>query len=918
MTCHSLSRIVLTLVAANALASPLAAQRMPTPALNPVTYKSPSGKYSLTIDPSDPSGGGPATYRCAFGQKTIWSSELPFTLCDAGITDEGVTAGFGYTHGPDGYLHFSENRGPGDFLVAIIDPTGKVRLKDATKRPHSKSQPMHSLDDPVGHGLLLDDAHDRLVVRTTEYDRDGFGESWSVYKLSSGARLPTLHPIKVDAKPGQPRFVSESVLAAKLIRGTPLTLVHYWRFDGGLQGGLGAKYALIDLDGATVWSKVLPRDYGIFREKPQNEKAQETLRHWIRTHGGILNATEKNKFDVYFAADSKRVTFDVNPGSDKWAVTETGQAPYSLPTTEPPKLAVSPPAVTALPERQLKSLGTRVLRGDQSARKPAIRNVRSFVIDGAGRFAFLREDDEQATFVVADPGGKVVRELPLNMEPRSNKSHWSGYGWIGADFLVTRSDFGADGKCRAWRIDMQSGRIEPIPKFDSPPVERLAGLADGAFVAFARMRSKFTIEEFVVGFNERAERIWTLKDDFNNKGPQALFSVQDIALTSTGEVAVLQGIINQIKFFDRNSHFLRQVDLEKTWRRKPNYVAGLGRDIEGGVIVWDFDGSPPFVRMKRDGSVKGGFKPKYADGRFVDTRAAIDTAPDGHLWTCDGHSLLRLDAEGIVDRVLGESPKSNQLERIAGVFVDPRDRIYVVDSRTGSIHVFEPSGQFSHLCQTKPSDFSKEIMFPAVTFNSRGDVYLGLGDGTDFFERKRPYLCFSDRGARLESVRLPARDCQFQTGTGNIVAKSYEDVSLVDATGKIMQTIRRGADGNWLERPEKVALAPNGSIAILSGKSRARALTVNLYKPNGDPVRTIPMPESIDGFPRLAYDGRRLVVAAEAGLLIYDGSGSPIQRSKIPVKVPPGDYYYPYITAGGRELALFDGKTMALHRFEMP
>ncbi len=43
----------------------------------------------------------------------------------------------------------------------------------------------------------------------------------------------------------------------------------------------------------------------------------------------------------------------------------------------------------------------------------------------------------------------------------------------------------------------------------------------------------------------------TLKDDFRTTSDRAFFSAQDVALTSTGEVAVPQGIINQIKFFDQ-------------------------------------------------------------------------------------------------------------------------------------------------------------------------------------------------------------------------------------------------------------------------------------------------------------------------------------------------------------------------------
>ncbi len=897
--------VIFLCVVAAELGSPVMAQRSLPPALNPVTYKSPSARYALTVDPSDMYGCGPAGYRCAKDGKTLWSSELPFTLYEAGITDAGVAGGYGYTHGPSGFLGRGPGEGPGEFLVVILGPDGKIRLKESVKRAESSF--LHGPTDPVANGLIFDERNDRIVVRVGDPDLNRGHESWWVYRISTASLTGKLTPVELMSDSQAARWI----LDAKPISGTPLTLVHWWRFDLRRdRNSVGARFTLIDLNAKPVWSLELPNDYTV----ADDEKATDKIRNLIRERGGILRSDQLGHFDLLYAAESRRVTFEVKPdGSDKWTVTEVGRTPFAFSSSPRPPLEAA-----VIPERELKSLGPLVLRGDQAAPRPSIRDVRNFVIDGAGRIAFLREDDDQTAFVLVDPMGKVPRELPLNMEPKSPDSHWSGYGWVGGDFILTRSDFGPDGKCRAWRVDMRAGKVERLASFDCPPVERLRGFADGAFVAFARLRSKFTMEEFVIGFDERGKRTWTLKDDFNDKRPEALFSVQDVALTSTGEVAVLQGIINQIKFFDRDGHYLRQVELEKAWRRKPNYVARIGRDIDGGVIVEDFHGSPPFVRMKRDCTVRGGLQPRHADGRIVQTLDGIQTAPDGNIWTCDGHSVLRLNSSGVVDRVLGESPQAAQLARIAGVFVGPHDWIFVVDSRVGSIHVFDTAGQFLHVCQTKPTDFSGEIWFPAVTFDGQGTVYLGLGDGMSLSENKRRYLRFSEKGVRLEPAVLPAADCHFQTATGNIVARDYEAIRLIDPAGKTIRTIQRRPDGNWLERPDAATVAPNGAMAILAESRSDRRATVNLYKANGDPVRTVLLPESIGRYLHLAYDGRRIVVTGESGLIIYDGSGAAVLHSKVPIKVQQGSFYYPYILAGGRELALFDGKTLALHRFEMP
>ena len=78
------------------------------------------------------------------------------------------------------------------------------------------------------------------------------------------------------------------------------------------------------------------------------------------------------------------------------------------------------------------------------------------------------------------------------------------------------------------------------------------------------------------------------------------------------------------------------------------------------------------------------------------------------------------------------------------------------------------------------------------------------------------------------------------------------------------------------------------------------------------------MPEDVGPFPRIAYNGKRLVIAGDNALLIFDGSGKLVARCDPPLKVPQGMFYYPYLLPGGRELALFDGKRPVLHRYELP
>jgi hypothetical protein len=875
-----------------ASAGSVGASMAPPPTLNPATYKSPSGAYALFVDPSDIYGRYGGKYRVTKNGKEIWSTTLPFTFWQAAITDSGVVAGYAHTLGQYGFGKEPNEPRPGQLIVAIIDPAGKVRRKLATNRQESRA--MHSPPFPLAHGLVVDEANDRLIVRLRD---DGLEEIWWTYRLSTGAVLEKFKPRRaMDDAAWNVR-----ILDAKLVRGTPLVLLHWWRYDGGE----GARFTLVDAETKPVWSLDLPRDYMI----PGNEEAQDKLQGWVRDHSGLLRTDQGKRFDLFFTADSKRVTFAVDQKpSGEWTVSEIGRVPFSIAASEKPEVA-------AIPQRTLKDLGPLALQVNQVSGDVPIRDVHEFVVDGKGRIAFLRVDEKKTWFVLVDSAGKVLHEFALAIQPKSNASHWSPLCWVGGNrFVVAISEFGTNGKAEVWRVDAETGKVEPIPAFDSPSIKRLIGSPDGSFVVLAALHSKYTIEESVTRYDSQGRRQWRLTDDSRN--PDALFAPEDVALTADGDVLVLENIAYRLKRFDRNGRHLSTIELEKAWKHKPRYVVGVIPESDGNILISDFNGSPPYVRMTREGGVAGGFVPKYADGRAIGTSHGLQAAADGHLWISDRHALLRLSKTGVVDRVLGERPQAARLGTIAGIVVDPRGRIYAIDSRTGSVHVFDQSGKSLFVCQAKPTDFKDEIVFPALTVNGTGDVYLGLG-GHLVLGETRPYAHFAADGRRLDDVVFPAAVCYFQPAIDNLVAKRYQEVRLIDPAGKVVRTIDRRPDGNWLEQPWAIAFAPDGSMAIVAHGTHAAGTSVNLYKADGEPIRTIVLPDVVRRYPRIAYDGNRLVVVDRA-LVIFDAAGRPIAQCDPPLKVPQGRWYYPYLLPGGRELALFDGKRPVLHRYELP
>src|SRR5687768_17442822 len=99
----SLLRVLFATLLLQVLAAESRAQRLPTPALNPRRYASPSGELTLLVDPSDRQGRGSAKYRLEKNGKELWSGEKPYTLYDAVVANDGTAAGYAYTQGIEGF-----------------------------------------------------------------------------------------------------------------------------------------------------------------------------------------------------------------------------------------------------------------------------------------------------------------------------------------------------------------------------------------------------------------------------------------------------------------------------------------------------------------------------------------------------------------------------------------------------------------------------------------------------------------------------------------------------------------------------------------------------------------------------------------------------------------------------------------------
>ena len=284
--------------------------------LDPKTYTSPSGTYLLWVNPSDPDGEGEAFYRLSSQGKVVWEKELPFTFRDASVADDGTSCGYAYTEGIMGL---------GNFEVAIIAPNGTLRADD--KHVRKGSQFLHTDPNPKVAGWFLDPDNDRMVVRVPDPDVNLQKEVWWVYKLSDGKRR-----IVEPAALGEP---VRSLQDAKPLRGTTLTVVHWYQF----QKTMGSTFSLVDLEGKSVWRWDVPDDY----ESGEVDEKRYDLRGAVFETGAILDVGRPNQFEIRLGKQAVRVRFRAEPQADGWKVTEVGREPFIEPAkpVEPKLVAPS-------------------------------------------------------------------------------------------------------------------------------------------------------------------------------------------------------------------------------------------------------------------------------------------------------------------------------------------------------------------------------------------------------------------------------------------------------------------------------------------------------------------------------------------------------------------------------------------------
>ncbi len=375
---------------------------MGPPPLQPKTYDSPSGEWSLEVDPTQRYGAGAGDYRATRAGEPVWAKRLPFTLYDARIDDSGRVAGYGFDQGGDG------SDSECDFRIAVLSASGEP-LSDRAW-PMTWSRALEGGRLPWVNDVVHDPALGSVVFLLEAEDEGGERyEEWRSVDLESG-RL--LEDFRADQRAEFPPERRASVLDLLPVPGTGLYAVA-WRtsIDPYDAGAHDLCATLVRPDGRKVGELNLPQALDVFGGTSPSYSWNE-----IQSIGPLLPSQEAERFSLWLPRLAQRVEYSVKrlPGDEQWLIEELGREPFEpeiKPSVEdPPSEAVELPLLARVEMEASSSApsgeGREAVVALQYPWSAAIDLLGRIAIFDAGAFALhVFDSTGQALFVASSIPG---------------------------------------------------------------------------------------------------------------------------------------------------------------------------------------------------------------------------------------------------------------------------------------------------------------------------------------------------------------------------------------------------------------------------------------------------------------------------------------------------------------------------------
>ncbi|MCB9838408.1 MAG: hypothetical protein H6813_03635 [Phycisphaeraceae bacterium] len=804
---NSLSRLVVVVLMVVVGGAPASAQYGTE--YDPRDFESPSGRYRMHVEPTDRYGFEPCVVSVFVDGKRMWERTVEPSIWIGGVTDEGRAFGVGYV------LEHTDERRPAilgevsRMRILSFDDAGQTTLiaEKECRRPRGVftcggNNPGY----PFAQRLSVQPGADRVVISAYYGYNAEHPQVWWLYRLSDGADMGMSEPITSFSTANH---VNHNERQTDAIPNTPLILAQWSK---SARQGDGRKHTTVigvcTTDGVIHWQREFeaPDDGG---DQWRDDRLESRPGIVFRPGGFTVTTPDGRETTTYLCAPDR--------SAGGWGVVALDAR-----TVEPvlqTGVSFEPGPATILGAITLDSFVEE---------KPAIWAITDLDIDRDGVIGFIRRDENNEPHLTrATMEGEILSDRALGELLGKHPQHIASMP--GGRWLITGDGF-SNGEFVPFVLifDQRDGSLAAPLGWAGGALREPVALPDGGFLGL--VGEDMFRADHLASFDRFGRERWRVE----------CFTPEDVVIDRSGRLCVLEKISHRLRYFSTDGKELRVVDLDRAIGEELQYPTMLVPTIDGGVICFDYPSDEPFIRIDKDGAYAGRFRPAHPDGWSCVFYTPVRPTSDGSFWTSDHLSLIRMDSDGVWDRVLGDAPWAAPLRVIDDIALGPGDTPHVINARTHAVHVFDALGHERRLLAPAPSRFTTGYCSGSVTVAGDGAVCVS----EDEYPNRRSQW-FDGSGSRLaasaEELELQTGQWRYIPGTNERWQVAGRSLRRFDADGEVAVTIERTADGDWFGYISGFAVAADGSVVVRSSqRSRERDQTVlSVYRRDGSPVGVV-------------------------------------------------------------------------------
>lgn len=268
-------------------------------------------------------------------------------------------------------------------------------------------------------------------------------------------------------------------------------------------------------------------------------------------------------------------------------------------------------------------------------------------------------------------------------------------------------------------------------------------------------------------------------------------------------------------------------------------------------------------------------------------------------------------------------PGERSWDRLSELAIGSDGRIYAADTLRSRVLVYDRNGILIDMLLAAEDDFSEENQASRITIAGTNEVYVERW-GMESLGEPPGYVRFDAQGERVGFLRTEfdrvSEEWYFKPGTHERWIVGYHRIALTDAEGKIIRTIEKRPNGDWLEVTRSAAVASDGSLAVIAVPDEwgmRGPATINVFRSDGEPLATLAH-KGLWQPDQIAFNGRVAVTCDGSRVQFHYLDGRPTIFSSFPVLPEKQEYWYVHFSPEGDELWARNADERQLHRFRLP